>query len=535
MLVYQNTTTYNRTTNKYNVFYTHISSFQVDETKPYYNFLRSKPEYYNKNIYFKVTPKEDIGFYLKLTYEEDWTRVDVGRTNSFQMNSGVFYGYFDYNEEYGDSVISIYTKDKGIKADIYVTVNIYERTSQQTQTVNPFNLRIPSSNLYDHKGTTDLFGGVSIKLSPIPADVFVNKHVRVLFKVVTTSTTKANKEIENSIDVIVTPTVNNIKRIDTKPLRLYFSNANNVETERTIFDLKKIRKHDDIFVIQLSSCSGKIAFALTNTITYFQEAMSNIAGVESKESNGKLTITVHNVKETDYYLSVWGIDTEYECEQEVACDIKKKDNIEYLLYYYSTNKERYQKSKINELLVPIQTGKNELEIKVGKLEQKDIYGNVQKVENINFKPFISTNEEDYLKMGSLCYLAKLERIPKGVKYHYDKQREVFVITGLKNRQTYGINLLIENPYTNELFVFTPAKLELKHVYGVSGFMVSLIFIVVVGLSVALIYFYKKYKITRAILKYERNDLHSMGSLPEISSEMANVSADRVKYSTLTSD
>ena len=106
---------------------------------------------------------------------------------------------------------------------------------------------------------------------------------------------------------------------------------------------------------------------------------------------------------------------------------------------------------------------------------------------------------------------------------------------LKNREIYGINLLIENPYTNELFVFTPAKLELKHVYGVSGFMVSLIFIVVVGLSVALIYFYKKYKITKAILKYERNDLHSMGSLPEISSEMANVSADRVKYSTLTSD
>jgi hypothetical protein len=50
VLVYQNTTSYNRTTNKYNVFYTHISSFQVDETKPYYNFLRSKPEYYNKNI-----------------------------------------------------------------------------------------------------------------------------------------------------------------------------------------------------------------------------------------------------------------------------------------------------------------------------------------------------------------------------------------------------------------------------------------------------------------------------------------------------
>ena len=535
VLVYQNTTSYNRTTNKYNVFYTHISSFQVDETKPYYNFLRSKPEYYNKNIYFKVTPKENIGFYVKLTYEEDWTRVDVGKTNSFQMNSGVFYGYFDYNEEYGDSVISIYTKDKGIKADIYVTVNIYERTSQQSQTVNPFNLRIPSSSLYDHKGTTDLFGGVSIKLSPIPADVFVNKHVRVLFKVVTTSTSKENKEIEKSIDVIVTPTVNNIKRIDTKPLRLYFSNAKSVETERTIFDLKKIRKTDDIFVIQLSSCSGKFAFALTNTITYFQEAMTSIAGVESKESNGKITITAHDLKETDYYLSVWGVDNEYDCDSKAVCEIKPKEDIEYLLYYYSTSKERYQKSKINELLVPIQTGKNEIEIKVGKLEQKDIYGNVQKVENINFKPFISTNVVDYTKMGSLCYLAKLERIPKGVKYHYDKQREVFVIKGLKNRETYGINLLIENPYTNELFVFTPAQLELKHVYGISGFMVSLIFIVVVGLSVALIYFYKKYKITKAILKYERNDLHSMGSLPEISSEMANVSADRVKYSTLTSD
>mgnify|MGYP006382203389 CR=1 FL=1 len=66
-------------------------------------------------------------------------------------------------------------------------------------------------------------------------------------------------------------------------------------------------------------------------------------------------------------------------------------------------------------------------------------------------------------------------------------------------------------------------------------MIGVLICVIVALSVAVLYFYKKYKVTKTILKYERNDLHSMGNLPEISSEMANVHSERVKYSTLTSE
>ena len=533
VLVYQNNTSYNPTTQKYEVFYTHISSFQVEKGKAYYNFLRKNSDYLNKNIYFKVTPKENIGFYVKLNYEEEWTRVDVGKSNSYQINSGTFYGYFDLLQEYEDSVISIFSKDKLMKAHVYITVNIYERIGRNSEGVNPFNLKIPNTNTYDYKGVTDSFGRVSIKLPPVPKNVYENKFVRVLFKVQTVSSAKVNRDIEQTIDVLITPTVNNIRRIEANPLRLYFSNAQHVNAERTIFDLQKIRKNDDIFVIQLSTCTGRVGFAFTNQITYFGETSTSIPDVQSRESNGKVTITAYNMTESDYYLSVWGIEDNRPCFDPTTCTTT--EGVEYLLYYYTTQRSRYHSSKINELLVPIQTGRNKVEIIVGKLEQKDVYGNVQKVENINFKPFVSTNPIDYLKMGSLCYLAKLERIPKGMKYYYDKAKEVFVLSGFDTNVMYAINLLIENPQTNELFVFTPARIKLNYFYNVSGFMIVVLICVIVALSVAVLYFYKKYKLTKTILKYERNDLHSMGNLPEISSEMANVHSERVKYSTLTSE
>jgi hypothetical protein len=60
---------------------------------------------------------------------------------------------------------------------------------------------------------------------------------------------------------------------------------------------------------------------------------------------------------------------------------------------------------------------------------------------------------------------------------------------------------------------------------------------VIVLILLVIYFYKKYKVTKQILNYEINDVRNMSSIPKSIAEMRDmaVKSQREKYANLAED
>lgn len=519
--------------NKYN----QIADFNIDPTKPYYNFIKNISSSIGKNIYFQVTPTENIGFYVKLTYESEWTRVEVGKPSKYLVSKTEFNGYFDMLEDYDDVLLTVRCDGSNYDIETYVKKNVYIRkpAGVETEEKNPFKFSYPDKSTNDLKGkTNNNLKNLHFKIPQEPSEIYKENEVRVFFKVVLVG--RPSKEnLEKSITVMVSPSINKIKRFDASPLSLLFSSIEVDKQTTTIFDLKKIKKEDDIFVIELSSCAGEFGYAISRDITYFSERTQNVK-YTTKKSQGRITLTIYNADQTNYYLSIWGTKEPFISPQRRK-ELARPGDVEYMIYYYTTESNLYHRTKTESpILIPRQISKNELEIKTGKLKTKDIYGNSQDVDNINFKTFVIEGNATS-RLDSLCKITKIPTT-NSFRSHYEYLERRMVVRGLKTGVLYTINILMENAKTGEIFTFEPINVELSYVLGISVTMIVFIVIIIIGLGLGMFYFYKKYKKTKEILKYEQNDLRSMGNLPDVSSEMTNVSSlsgEKVKYTTLTSE
>lgn len=516
--------------NKYN----QIADFNIDPTKPYYNFIKNRSSSIGKNVYFQVTPYENIGFFVKLTYESEWTRVEVGKPSKYLISQTEFNGYFDMLEYYDDVLLSFRCDGSNYDIEAYVKKNVYIRKPAgiATEDKNPFKFSYPDKNTNDFKGkTNNNLKNLHFKILQEPREIYQENEVRVFFKVVLTG--RPSKEnLEKSITVMVSPSINKIKRFDASPLSLLFSNIE-VEPQTTaIFDLKKIKKEDDIFVIELSSCAGQFGYAISKDITYFSERTQNV-NYTTKESPGRITLTIYNAEQSNYYLSVWGTVEPFISEQRRK-ELVRPGDVEYMIYYYTIESNLYHRTKSESpILIPRQISRNEIEIKTGRLKAKDIYGNTQDVDNINFKTFVIEGNATR-RLDSLCKITKLPP-SKTIRSHYEYLEKRMVVRGLRTGVLYTINILMENAKTGEIFTFEPINVQLSFIQGISVVMVVFIVLLILGLVLGMLYFYKKYKKTKEILRYEQNDLRSLGSLPDVSAEMTSVPGDKVKYTTLTSE
>ena len=79
ILIYQNITTFNKTSKKFEHEYIHIASTKLTKKDSYLNSIYNNKNNINQNIYFKITPKSNIGFYIQLNYESQWTRIQIGK------------------------------------------------------------------------------------------------------------------------------------------------------------------------------------------------------------------------------------------------------------------------------------------------------------------------------------------------------------------------------------------------------------------------------------------------------------------------
>ena len=115
------------------------------------------------------------------------------------------------------------------------------------------------------------------------------------------------------------------------------------------------------------------------------------------------------------------------------------------------------------------------------------------------------------------------------------------IDKLDRNTNYYINILITNKKTGKIFTFEPLQIvpNTKSVVG-SKFVIALFTIGIIILLFVLFYLYRKYRIAKAIVNYEQNDIKNMGSIPKSISDLKKIQEEKnkqakEKYNSLTED
>ncbi len=526
--IFYNESYYDKSKNKTNFDYHHIANFKIEKNIPYYNYFnqiekKSKNKNslitdsnINKEIFMQIIPEEsykDLGFYVKLNYENEWIKIEnLGKTITYQLNSNTFNGYIDIYNEYENIILSIKSDDPKLTANVYVTINEiipYVGKAQQ-------NYNYPTEQSYTYTGKTNfLTSTVSIK---IDTPINNKNNYRIFYKVqLTGDFSQRNPNLAKTISVLVTPLVNNFQRIEANPYTIYYNNQNAKNDSKSIFDLKRVDNKDDIFVIEISSCKGQFDVDLLSQINYFNDNKENkVAKVEKKFQQGRMVLTGYNLKESNYYLGVYGINNDNENIKENS-NINKPMNysneVEFLLYYYTTNNKNYVYSSIQSYINPIYLKNGEVKLEISKITIKNMAGKLNEIKNmdLSYKLFISTDINDFEYMSSLCFLSKMNQLPKNVKT-YIKNNEIFV-SGLKFGIKYFVNMIIRNPISGELITLTPTILEPNVKIQFNYFYIIFAVIVIILLAVGVWYYRNKYIVTKAVLNYEQNDIRNMASFP----------------------
>ena len=120
--IFTNESVYNENNELVSFDYNHIAEFNIkaekdDEfyflktyTESYFNSIKSNL-IYNKNLYFKVKPMSDFGFYIQVTYDRSWVTPPIGEPKSYLINQNQMYGYFDINPEFSNVEFSLSLKE----------------------------------------------------------------------------------------------------------------------------------------------------------------------------------------------------------------------------------------------------------------------------------------------------------------------------------------------------------------------------------------------------------------------------------------
>ena len=537
--IFSNESYFDKVNNRTNFDFHHIANFKIEKNIPYYNYLseidkKSKINTNNKEIFMQIIPEEsykDLGFYVKLNYENEWTKIEnLGKTIVYQLNSNTFNGYIDIYNEYENIILSIKSDDPKLTANVYVTVNeIIPYLGKQKQELN-----YPTNQSYTYSGKTNfLTSTVSIK---IDTPINNKNNYRIFYKVeLTGDFSQRNSNLAKTISVLVTPLVNNFQRIEANPYTIYYNSQNAKSDTKSLFDLKRVDNRDDIFVIEISSCKGQFDAYLLNQINYFNDEKSDKAAkVEKKYQQGKMVLTGYNLKEENYYLGVVSLNGD---KYDDKYDRNNNDNImnkpmnysnevEFLLYYFTTNNKNYIYSSIQSYINPVYLRNGDVKLEISKITIKNMAGKSNEINNmdLSYKLFISTDINDFSYMSSLCYLSKMQNLPKDIKT-YIKKNEIYV-SGLKSGTKYFINMIIRNPISGELITLTPTILDFnknKAPFNYFYLVIAVVLIIILGIGV---YYYRsKYIVTKAVLNYEQNDIRNMASLPygEGSNDLRNIS------------
>ena len=124
-------------------------------------------------------------------------------------------------------------------ANLYIKYDLYDLSIENLDD-NKHKLDIPNEGNHDLKAETNrLLGSITLKIPQLPKEKRENKKCRVLFLV---EFTKFSFDEDTIINILISPSVNNYKRIETQPKQIYFSSEKSTIKDTTIFDINKEKK-----------------------------------------------------------------------------------------------------------------------------------------------------------------------------------------------------------------------------------------------------------------------------------------------------
>ena len=535
--IYTNESRWNNVTKKFFYEYNHISEFVIqskqdeNEKKEYKYQKYFTEEYFNtiqpnfskgKTILFSVLPLTNFGFYIQITNDRTWTNIPIGKDKTYYVKNRVLYGYFDIYEEYSSVEISIYLKEHVSKrALIYLKLIVDNKIKKSNDIVeNPKDklkhYEIPGSSNYDYTAKTDNYlGAMNINIDNIPVikkEQQNQKIVRALFVIhifnkyytpygidnnnngiiapeneaqVTPYNYKFDydSQKENTVNILVTPGINNFKRIDTVPYTFYFSNTSlissnnnlnnkiyNGNNEIKIYSLDKISDKDDKMVIQINTCSGDYDIKISSKVVNYDDNKNDIEYEALSSNHGRKVYLLDKLKYKHIYLSIKSKQIEKDCSQgleEDSNNVKCSKELSYLLHYYSTTDRQYNSSEPQRKLRFREGSRdNQLIIILPKLKEFDYHNNYRDKKYMEYNLFYTYNRTNSKYIESICYLGHFLEDNEGnnitvIKNIQINDKNEYALENVIYEMPIFINILARNIKTNELIIYKPLRGRLR--------------------------------------------------------------------------
>ena len=472
--IFTNESIYNDDNELVKFDYNHIAEFNLraekdDEhyflrtyTESYFNSIKNKL-IYNKNVYFKIRPLSDFGFYIQVTYDKSWINLPIGEPKSYLINKDIMYGYFDINPEFSNVEFSL-SLDEFIQKKVFVYIKILVR-EKDTKNINNnneeeklYHYEIPSQEYSDYQGKTDdIIGALNININNLPIikeNERSNKFIRAIIciqveknilkkrpKQLTVGNTETKIKLKNKdeedltqeispqtkVTITVTAGINNFKRIDLPQYTYYFSNTSLIQNtnyvpgnnqvkqydgnkEVKIYSLDKKSNEDRKMVIQMHVCSGKYDMKISKQIVDYDNNPNDIPITEASDEYGRSKYLIDDLRDKHIYLSIKSAQNPINCVNGKDVNGEECSNeLSYLIYYYSLTNNEYFSTRQNLVLRSEFVEDNENQILIGlyPLVGMDRNKQLREQSNIEYNLFFTKNENLKNKLDNICYLSQV--------------------------------------------------------------------------------------------------------------------------------
>ena len=565
-------------------------------THDYHNFIAKNDKQKYDDIYFYIEPKTEFGFYIQCSFDKNWNKLQIGKSQSFYVVNNELFGYFDIMDEYDNIEFSL-SVEKNLKmfAELYIKINIIDKNEITQIKKNPnkkndefslYHYSIPSSDNYDYKSVTDkTLGTLSLNLNRLPKLTQEeiekgNKIIRGLFYVnlgnipfipvqeERTSDSQnnndenineeknenldenenINKKFDSSsdsrtkINIALTPGTHNFKYMELKQYEYYFSNLtyNTTTTykpiETKVYSLTRENPDHDVMVIEINKCKGNYRINI-------QEEIINENNLDKKNiqysdtfEKGRQIIIVENLNSKHYYLSVKPQGNDYSCKKDMVSRENCITDLEYLIYYYTTFSDNLSFQEIDKWISHRPYGKGRVRLDLPLIITKDLDDNTKEISDFKFDVFATKSRDLLNKMGSICFLSRTIPDKKEIfklESISVENKNALIISDLEPGSTYYINVLAQNIKTKELIIFHPIEIFTGGRHRWFWWrLIRNIFIL--GLIIILVYYIYKYRKAKEEIVFLKGEAQTRTQKELSGFDTMQYDSHNIKYSTLGS-
>ena len=518
--------------------YKHLSKFSVDQkdSKSHYDTI-SQENSFRQNIFFEIKAQKDCLFSIHLHYSEDAINIPMSKQVQGVFKQGKFYAYLELLKDYDEVTLTVDKMQPDSQFSIYAKTNILDNLNFK----NMLAYSAPSDNNFDIRVKTSSFNpSVSIKIQNLPKELYEKGR-----KIITIFYIQAEnrKTYNDKLNMIAYPNVDHLSRINPAPRKYIYSSLSSKDADTTIFSLKQQESTDNLLVVEISSCRGNFGYKLTNSLANSVTKGSSIQNIDFDEK-GKKIIVSKIQKNVEYYLSVYGLKEDEMLFNDYELRLEA---IDFLLYYYTTDAQGYSQTTFDSKLDYRLKGPTTLLLTLPNLEAVNSQGGRNKIDDLNITVIITQNKNEFDYMNSICYLSRKydyiqeNNLYKNYTISLNKNKNEIQIDNLAKNEVYYLNVLVTNKKTGQIFALEPLQIKMNKVYVTfNNAPIILLLIAITILGFCIFYFYRKYRITKAIVNYQSNDIRNMGTIPKSITELKQMESEKnklakEKYNSLTED